>query len=189
MATTETGVAPAATTTLAEPAPGGFVGRFGLDPWLLLAQVVNFLLVLLVLRQFVFRPLVRTMRERAAKVERGLQDAEAAAASRAATERERKTLLARALTDATQTRQHAEEEAHRIREELLRTAEEEAAAMHDRSQREAEAAKKHAVQAAAGEVGNLVVDVSARVLETELTEKDRTRYREAALRILQKRTR
>lgn len=173
------------TTSIAgEPPAGGFIGRFGLDPWLLLAQAVNFLVVLLVLRRFVFRPVLRLLRERQAKVAQGLADAEAAVSTRAAAEAESRRRLAEAAAEAARVRQRAEEETHRIREDLLRRAEEEAAAMHDRAEREAAELKRHAVRAAAGEVGNLVVDVAERVLAAELTEKDRTRYREAALRAL-----
>lgn len=174
-----------ATSVEGAPSTDGFVGRFGLDPWLLLAQAVNFLVVLLVLRRFVFRPVLRLLRERQAKVAQGLADAEAAVSTRAAAEVESRRRLAEAAAEAARVRQRAEEEAHRIREELLRRAEEEAAVMHDRAERESEELKRHAVRAAAGEVGNLVVDVAERVLAAELTEKDRNRYREAALRTLE----
>lgn len=166
------------------PASGSFVGRFGLDPWLLLAQVVNFLIVLYVLNRFVFRPLLQTMRERNRSIERGLADAEAAAAARAAAAAEKDRVLAAARAEAGETVRGAEAEASRVRESVLRRAEEEAAAMHDRAEREAGELKAGAVAAAAGEVGGLVVDVAERVLARSLTPKDRAAYREAALKEL-----
>jgi F-type H+-transporting ATPase subunit b len=53
--------------------------QLGLDWKLLLSQAVNFLLVLLILRAFVYKPLLKIMKERRAKIEEGLQKAAAAA--------------------------------------------------------------------------------------------------------------
>lgn len=57
---------------------GELVGKLGLDWRLLLAQVVNFGILVGVLTWAVYRPLLKVMGERRAKIERGLADAEAA---------------------------------------------------------------------------------------------------------------
>lgn len=57
---------------------GELVGKLGLDWRLLLAQAVNFGILVGVLTWAVYRPLLKVMHERRAKIERGLADAEAA---------------------------------------------------------------------------------------------------------------
>jgi F-type H+-transporting ATPase subunit b len=52
--------------------------QLGLDWKLLLSQAVNFLLVLIILRAFVYKPILKIMKERRAKIEEGLLKAEAA---------------------------------------------------------------------------------------------------------------
>lgn len=52
--------------------------QLGLDWKLLLSQAVNFLLVLIILRIFVYKPILKIMKERRAKIEEGLLKAEAA---------------------------------------------------------------------------------------------------------------
>ncbi|MDO8559822.1 MAG: F0F1 ATP synthase subunit B [bacterium] len=57
---------------------GDLVGKLGLDWRLLLAQVVNFGILLGVLTWAVYKPLLKVMGERRATIERGLNDAAAA---------------------------------------------------------------------------------------------------------------
>lgn len=172
------------TVSSQEPPAGGFVGRFGLDPWLLLAQAVNFLIVLVILRQFVFRPLLRVIRERQGRIDRGLQDAERATELRSATEAERRQRLAGAAAEAARKLRGAEEEANRLRESILRTAKGEAEAMHDQAEQDATRLKAEALGAAASEAGDLVVDALEKVLQEKLSSPERSAYRETALRAL-----
>lgn len=165
---------------------GGFAGRFGLDVFLLLAQVVNFLVVLFVLRRLVFLPLLKTLRHRRETVEAGLRAAAAAAAERAAATAERQRVLTDASADASRQLRAAEEEANLLRDRIFRTAQEEAEAMHDRAEHEAESIKTQAVTAAAQEVGDLAVDIAEKVLASQMTAAGRARYRAAALRSLKK---
>lgn len=55
------------------------VQKLGIEWNLLLAQAVNFLIVLLVLYLTAYKPIVRVLRERRERIEKGLQDADAAA--------------------------------------------------------------------------------------------------------------
>lgn len=166
------------------PTEGGFVGRFGLDPWLLLAQVVNFLILFAVLSRFVFRPMLKLLRARSGTIAQGMQDAEAATALKAAAREDKRRLLAAASAEAAQKLRATEEEANRVRAHVVRTAEEAAEAMHDRAARDAAQMKTEAMRSAVSEVGDLVVDTVENVLAAKLTGKERTEYREAALRTL-----
>ncbi|MBT7553014.1 ATP synthase F0 subunit B, partial [bacterium] len=52
---------------------------FGVDWRLMIAQLVNFVIVLLVLWKFAIKPLMKTMESRNAEISKGLDDAKAAA--------------------------------------------------------------------------------------------------------------
>ena len=54
------------------------VEKLGLDWKLLLSQAVNFLILLVVLRQFAYKPLLKVLKERRGKIEEGLAKAEEA---------------------------------------------------------------------------------------------------------------
>lgn len=55
-----------------------FIGQFGIDWRLLASQAVNFLLVLLALRMFVYKPVSTLLRERKERVEAGIAKAQEA---------------------------------------------------------------------------------------------------------------
>ncbi|TSC79699.1 MAG: F-type H+-transporting ATPase subunit b [Parcubacteria group bacterium Gr01-1014_29] len=55
-----------------------FIKQFGIDWRLLVSQAVNFLIVLTVLRMFVYKPVATILRERRRKVEEGIAKSEEA---------------------------------------------------------------------------------------------------------------
>ena len=52
------------------------LNQFGVQPILLAAQVVNFLLVLLILKKFLYKPLLKVLDERRKKIEDSLKNSE-----------------------------------------------------------------------------------------------------------------
>lgn len=53
-----------------------FLDQFGIDWKLLLSQFVNFSLILIILRVFAYKPLIKILKERKQKIEEGLAKAE-----------------------------------------------------------------------------------------------------------------
>ncbi len=53
-----------------------FLEQFGIDWKLLLSQLVNFTLILIILRAFAYKPLIKILKERKEKIEEGLIKAE-----------------------------------------------------------------------------------------------------------------
>jgi F-type H+-transporting ATPase subunit b len=76
------------------------LANLGIDWKLLLAQVVNFVVVLLVLKRFAYQPMLKLLDERTAKIEKGLVDAESAARKLSEMEMKEKAVLADARTEA-----------------------------------------------------------------------------------------
>lgn len=159
----------------------GLLGKLGIDVRLLVAQGVNFLIVLLVLSRFVFRPLLATMRKRSARIAQGLSEADRIA-------QEKKAFVAWRHTEEREVRDKtaalltkAEEEARHRRDTLIRTAEAEAEAMHDRATAEADRLRREALESARRDVGALVVDVAERVLDRRLPSAERRAFMEDAV--------
>ncbi len=53
-----------------------FLTEFGVKPILLLAQVVNFLILLFILKRFLYKPILKVLEDRKQKIAQGLQDAD-----------------------------------------------------------------------------------------------------------------
>ena len=77
-----------------------FFTAFGVDWFKLGAQIVNFLVILYLLNRFAFKPLLVRMDERAARISKGLEDAEAAERDRALASAEREAAVAEGRKEA-----------------------------------------------------------------------------------------
>lgn len=74
--------------------------QFGIDPILLAAQIINFLIVLYILKRLLYKPVLQMLRNREQTIKDGLRQAEEARiALERATEKERE-LLKKAQTEA-----------------------------------------------------------------------------------------
>lgn len=76
------------------------LANLGIDWKLLVAQVVNFAVVLLVLKRFAYQPMLKLLDERTAKIEKGLADAENAGKKLSEIEIQEKAILMEARTEA-----------------------------------------------------------------------------------------
>jgi F-type H+-transporting ATPase subunit b len=98
------------------------LGKLGLDPLHLVAQVVNFLIIAWVIYRFLLKPMLATMKERREKIAQGLADADKARAALADAAQERDKILQDASAEAYRLLQTAREEAERLRAAALERA-------------------------------------------------------------------
>ncbi len=76
------------------------LANIGVDWKLLLAQVVNFGILLFILKRYAYQPMLKMMDERTAKIERGLLDAEAAQVKLREMEEKERVILSEARAEA-----------------------------------------------------------------------------------------
>lgn len=118
----------------------------GLDIKLLLAQVVNFLMLLFVLKKFLYRPILKVLDERKKKIEDSLANAEKINKELIKLEEEKAKILKAAQTEAVklaaEEKKFAEEQKEKILEEAKKKATEEVAKGSVLAKQELEKAKK-----------------------------------------------
>ena len=98
------------------------LGKLGLDPLHLVAQVVNFLIIAWIIYRFLLKPLLATMNTRREKIAQGLADADKAKAALEEAAQERDRILQEASAEAFRLLQNAREEAERLRAAALERA-------------------------------------------------------------------
>lgn len=76
------------------------LANLGIDWKLLLAQVVNFAILLWILKRYAYKPMLQMLDERTSKIERGLLDAEAAQVKLREMEEKEKAVLSEARAEA-----------------------------------------------------------------------------------------
>lgn len=109
-------IAYAETVEHAAAASGG-IGALGLDLQALLFQILNFAILLGLLRYFAYKPLLKVLSERQAKINEGLTTAEKLTQERAALAEETKKVLTKAREDAADLLQQTKQQVKRLRAE------------------------------------------------------------------------
>src|SRR2546430_9011401 len=102
-------------------------GALTVHPYWVLVSIVQFLILFYLLRRFLWGPVLRTLRDRAARIREGLELAEAAKADRERLKAEVERLLAAARVDA-----------QAIADRTTRAAEQAAAAIRPQAKAEAD---------------------------------------------------
>src|SRR2546426_4466322 len=143
-------------------------GALTVHPYWVLVSIVQFLLLFYLLRRFLWGPVLRTLRDRAARIREGLELAEAAKADRERLKAEVERLLAAARVEAQaiadRTTRAAEEAAAAIRAQ----AKAEADRIRERGRIEAEQLHDQALAQLRSEFAGMVVLAAGRVLGREV---------------------
>lgn len=150
----------------------------------LMAQMVNFGIVLFVLWKFAYRPVLKILEERRQKVAEAMVNAQKAREELAKTEAQRQEVLAQTNAEANKLIEEARAAAAKVREEETQKAIKEAEQILVKA-REA-AALEHARMIAdvKRELGRLVVATTSKVTGKVLTPDDQRRLNEETTRVL-----
>ena len=89
------------------------LSNLGIDWKLFLAQAVNFLILLFILRRYAYQPMLDFLKKRTARIEQGLKDAEAATVRLGEMEAKEKAVLTEARAEARNIIVSAEESARK----------------------------------------------------------------------------
>ena len=144
------------------------LNALGINMGFLLAQIINFLIIFFLLRAFLWKPLVNMIDSRSAKIQKGLEDAAAAANARRNAEAEAEKIQAQARAEAAR----AVEEARGRGEEVGRSVETEARNEADRIRAEARARandeRDRQLADLRGQVASIAVAVAERLIGESL---------------------
>lgn len=144
----------------------------GFDWRLALAHLVNFLIVLALLRYFVFGPLRKRLAERKQVIEKGVADARRAEAERYKAKEKREEIIAAAKAEKREIITAAHEEAEAMiahgRDEAISEAD---AIIHDAHKQIAED-RIRMQKELESKVGDLAVVIAEKIMEREVTDTD-----------------
>ncbi len=92
---------------------------FGFDPILLTAQIINFLIVLVVLKKFMYKPVLDMLKKRENEIKKGLKDSEESQKLLVDAEEKEKKILQKARNEADQMIAAAKKEADDLKNDTL----------------------------------------------------------------------
>jgi F-type H+-transporting ATPase subunit b len=143
----------------------------GLNLGYLLVQVFNFLIVFLVLRAWVFIPIMGLLERRKKAIAQGLEDARIAAEARASAEKEATEIIAKAQSEAAQKVREATERADVATQEVMAKAELDAAKIRADASVEAAQERDRLLSDIRGQVAALAIAATQKLVGESLDEK------------------
>ncbi len=147
---------------------GDILKTLGIEPRFILISLVGFLILLYVLMNYAFKPMVGTLNARQDKIRGDLDEAEAARTRMINLQREYEQKLAAIEDEARDKIQGAVREAQAARDEMIRKAQEDAAGIIARGQAEAEAERAKALTEARNQIVDLATMMASQTARANL---------------------
>lgn len=147
---------------------GGLLTPLGINGGLLFVQVFNFILMAFILAAVLWRPAVNFLDSRSAKIQKGLEDAAAAAKARQNAEQEAEKILAEARQEASKIIDDARSRGDDVASGLEKAARQEADRIRKEAEEDAVAARNAELARLRDQVVNISVALAGRILDEEI---------------------
>lgn len=155
------------------------ITKLGIDPTLLIAQIVNFLVLLFILTKLVYKPILNVLDKRKKMIEKNVEDTNRIEERLTALEVEKKEILSKASKDAMAVVENAKNEAEKEREEALVKAKKEISTLAERYRGQLAADKSAMLKELKQELAELIVMSSQKIIQKEFTGEEQKRLMEA----------
>ena len=150
---------------IAEGSPTALV----VHPFWVLASIVNFLVLLYLLRRFMWGPITATLDRRAAKIREGLELTEAARREREQLKQDVERILAQARREAAEIGERMTKAAESAAADIRTAAKAEADRIREKGRTDAQHLHDQALAQLRSEVASMVVLAASRILGREIS--------------------
>jgi len=159
-----------------------FIGTFHIDWTTMIAQAINFIIVLFVVDLLAIKPLKKMMAKRSENIKKGLDDAEKNQEILAKTKKEYDDIVSKAKTEAYKIFEEGKKDAEIKKTEIIENAQKEVDTMIANGKKNLESEKAKMIDEARGEIVSLVVKATEKLLESS----DSKSFDEKALKEIKK---
>ncbi|OGY21195.1 MAG: ATP synthase F0 subunit B [Candidatus Woykebacteria bacterium GWB1_45_5] len=158
---------------------------FGVQPILLLAQIVNFAILLYLLKRFLYKPILKVLEERRQKVETSMKQAEEMQKRFEETTKKQEEILGAARSDASKVIEDAKEEAKALAETIQKESKEATEATIKRAQGTLELEKQKMIAEARSQIVEIVTTATEKVVAKTLKGSEKERLIEESIKEIQ----
>ncbi|MEK9156235.1 MAG: F0F1 ATP synthase subunit B [Patescibacteria group bacterium] len=145
----------------------------GINGKLILAQIINFIVLVYLLRRFLYGPIVKMLEDRREKIAAGLTNAEAAETKLAQAETEAKRINDRAYTEARKLNATAKAQAKEEVDGIITKANGQARRIVAAAEKEAVTIKQKAMAEAREHIGGIIILALEKIVGNELDDSQR----------------
>ena len=150
----------------------GTLDLVSIVPCEIITQLINLLLLFLLLKHFLFKPVQNVLNARQAEIDKSYADAEAAQTQAEALRDEYEKRIADAKAEASDIVKSATRKAQLHGEEIVRDAQSQASRLMEKADAQIEQEKKKAMNELKNEISGIAVDIASKVVEREIDAKD-----------------
>jgi F-type H+-transporting ATPase subunit b len=147
------------------------LSKLGIDWKLLIAQIINFLVLLFVLYKFAYGPILAMLDKRTRKIEKGLKDADEAKKQLEVGQKKQEEILKKARHEAKDIVEKARSQAEKAKEEIADEAKVQGQKIIADARVQIEQEKKKTIQEIKAEVGSLVVAATEKIVGEKIDAK------------------
>ena len=145
--------------------------KLGISGGLLVSQIVNFMLLMVILRMLLYRPVLNMLDARKERIAQSMKDAERASAAAQEAEQEKAKILEGARREAQEIRAQVNRDAEKIAQEVRARAEVEAGEIRMKAQEDAQKQVEAALADANKQIADLAILATEQLLGRELAQK------------------
>jgi F-type H+-transporting ATPase subunit b len=149
--------------------------KLGIDWKLLVAQIVNFTILLSILSSFAYRPLLRLLDERRERIRKALEDAKRIEQEKQALEEWKLEQMRKFDQEAGAFLERAKRQAEETRGEIIATAKREVETMLAKGRAELQAERARVATEVQGSLAELILRLTEKILEREFGPSDQER--------------
>ena len=143
----------------------------GIEWPLLIAQVVNFVVIIVLLRVFLYKPVLNMLNARKERIAQSMKDAERVSAAAREAEQDKAKVLEQARREAQEVRAQATRDAEKIAQDVRGRAEQEATEIRMKAQADAQKQVEMALTDANKQIADLAIMATEKLLGRELENK------------------
>lgn len=149
----------------------GGLGMLGINLKIFIAQLINFLVVLLVLWKWMYKPLVKLLDQRAERIADSVKKAQEIEEQLSKTKNEQVQILNQAKTEAAQILSQAHTDAEKRKQEMVENAKQEVQRVVSQGKEQLKAEKVAMIRDAKSEIVEIVVAAAEKILKESVDQK------------------
>ncbi len=151
------------------------ISKLGINLGMLIAQLVNFLLLLFILKKYVYGPVLEKLEQRKNMIAKSVSDSKAADETLRDIEKARSEMIEKTKSQSLAMIEAAAASAEEAKNSILESSRREAQAIFDQSKLQIAREKEKMLKEASEELGRLVVQAAEKIIEREFTPEDQKR--------------
>lgn len=144
------------------------ISAFGLDYRVMIANIINFTILMLILYKIGYKPILKFVQDRTNKIEAGLTNAKEAAKHLEEAKAEQEAMLVEARKEAQQILATANDQAKKQAEAFVEKSRNEAQAVIDKAKKDIRTEHEKMIQEAKSELSGLVILASEKLIKEKL---------------------